>query len=261
MVKFSIIIPNYNKEPYIKECLDSVFKQKFKDYEVIFIDDASTDASLDIVKNYPVKILKTPHLQAGGARNLGLEVANGEYIVFLDSDDYLCENALENLDNLIIDEDIIILNYIKNENGNLTLKKEPYKTLKEIIANSTHLGVPTKCFKRNLIENLKFPIKQRFEDMVFTLEAMCKSEKIAILEEPFFVYRKVPNSNVTKEIDLETMLLIYKELLNIYPLCIKYPKYKNELLIRLKKDKLDKRLEIIETLVTTGENHFREYFK
>ena len=57
------------------------------------------------------------------------------------------------------------------------------------------------------------------------------------------------------------MLLIYKELLNIYPLCIKYPKYKNELLIRLKKDKLDKRLEIIETLVTTGENHFREYFK
>ena len=247
MVKFSIIIPNYNKEPYIKECLDSVFKQKFKDYEVIFIDDASTDASLDIVKNYPVKILKTPHLQAGGARNLGLEAANGEYIVFLD--------------NLIIDEDIIILNYIKNENGNLTLKKEPYKTLKEIIANSTHLGVPTKCFKRNLIENLKFPIKQRFEDMVFTLEAMCKSEKIAILEEPFFVYRKVPNSNVTKEIDLETMLLIYKELLNIYPLCIKYPKYKNELLIRLKKDKLDKRLEIIETLVTTGENHFREYFK
>ena len=243
MVKFSIIIPNYNKEPYIKECLDSVFKQTFKDYEVIFIDDASTDASLDIVKNYPVKILKTPHLQAGGARNLGLEVAIGEYIVFLDSDDYLCENALENLNNLIIDEDIIILNYIKNENGNLTLKKEPYKTLK------------------NLIENLKFPIKQRFEDMVFTLEAMCKSEKIAILEEPFFVYRKVPNSNVTKEIDLETMILIYKELLNIYPLCIKYPKYKDELLIRLKKDKLDKRLEIIETLVTTGENHFREYFK
>ena len=243
MVKFSIIIPNYNKEPYIKECLDSVFKQTFKDYEVIFIDDASTDASLDIVKNYPVKILKTPHLQAGGARNLGLEVAIGEYIVFLDSDDYLCENALENLNNLIIDEDIIILNYIKNENGNLTLKKEPYKTLKEII------------------ENLKFPIKQRFEDMVFTLEAMCKSEKIAILEEPFFVYRKVPNSNVTKEIDLETMILIYKELLNIYPLCIKYPKYKDELLIRLKKDKLDKRLEIIETLVTTGENHFREYFK
>lgn len=58
MVKFSIIIPNYNKEPYIKECLDSVFKQNFKDYEVIFIDDASTDNSLDIIKNYPVKILK-----------------------------------------------------------------------------------------------------------------------------------------------------------------------------------------------------------
>ena len=96
MYKYSVIIPNYNKEKYVKECLDSIFNQTLsKDmYEVIVIDDGSTDNSLDIIKNYDVKLLRTNRKRAGGARNVGIDAAQGEYIIFVDSDDYLYSNEV-----------------------------------------------------------------------------------------------------------------------------------------------------------------------
>ena len=103
-VMFSIIIPNYNEDKYIRECLESVFNQTYNNYEVIVVDDGSTDNSLDIIKDFNVKLYHSNGLHAGGARNLGLDNATGDYVVFLDSDDYFNNNnVLLELNNLIKD--------------------------------------------------------------------------------------------------------------------------------------------------------------
>lgn len=101
-VKVSVIIPVYNSEIYLKECLDSVVNQTLQNIEIICIDDGSTDASMDILHEYArkderFKILEQKHLGGGAARNLGLKEAAGEYFSFLDSDDYFELDMLEKI--------------------------------------------------------------------------------------------------------------------------------------------------------------------
>lgn len=260
-IKFSIIIPNYNKGPYIKECLNSVINQTYKNYEIIFIDDGSTDESLDVIKNYDLRLFKTKHLYAGGARNKGIDESTGDYIVFLDSDDYFTSNnVLEKLANLIKDEDIIFLNYTRNEFGDITFVENKITSLADTIENTKNLGCPTKCFKKELLDGIRFPLIPRYEDINFALEAMCKAKTYAVFNDSFFTYRKVKKSNTTTKIDGKTMLEILQELIKMYHLCIKYPKYKLNILNRIKHDKLDKRLEILNHLIETGENTFYDYF-
>lgn len=88
---FKIIIPNFNNEEWLDKCLSSVFNQTYKEFEVIVIDDMSTDHSIDIIKKYPVKLIQADHkVYNGGARNLGIRVKSKEpYTIFLDSDDWL----------------------------------------------------------------------------------------------------------------------------------------------------------------------------
>ena len=101
MPKFSIIIPVYNVEKYIKKCLDSVFTQTEKDYEVIVVNDGTKDNSMDIVKNYDVKIVNQKNQGLSEARNTRLKNAKGEYILFLDSDDYIEKDLLKELNKSI----------------------------------------------------------------------------------------------------------------------------------------------------------------
>ncbi len=97
MSKFSIIIPVYNVEKYLKMCLDSVFNQTYKDYEVIVVNDGSTDKSMDIVKDYNVKVNNIKHVSVSEARNIGVKKATGEYLIFLDSDDYWEKDLLKKI--------------------------------------------------------------------------------------------------------------------------------------------------------------------
>lgn len=259
--KYSIIVPNYNKAEYIEECINSILNQTYKNYEIIMIDDGSTDNSVEVINKFNINLLKTNRLQAGGARNLGLKQATGDYIIFLDSDDYLsCDDVLEKLTNIIVDEDIIFLNYSKNTYGDIKEVIEEKEDIAIKIENTKQLGCPTKCFKRSLLENISFPECKRYEDIIFTLEAMCKTEKYTYFEESFFTYRKVPNSNITSEIKEDVMIDIFEELFKIYKLCLKYPKYKLNLLNRIKKDKLSLRLDILNELIETGNNTFKDYF-
>lgn len=100
MVKVSVIIPVYNVEKYLEECLDSIVNQTLKEIEIICIDDGSTDKSLEILKNYAEKderiiILQEKNIGAGAARNAGLEIAKGKYLSFLDADDFFEKSMLE----------------------------------------------------------------------------------------------------------------------------------------------------------------------
>lgn len=99
MPKFSIVVPVYNVEPYIKKCLDSIFNQSFKDYEVIVVNDGTKDKSMDIVKKYDVKIINQENKGLSEARNAGVKKATGDYIIFIDSDDYIENNLLKEINN------------------------------------------------------------------------------------------------------------------------------------------------------------------
>lgn len=102
MPKISIVIPVYNVEKYLRKCFDSILNQTFQDFEIICVDDGSTDKSLEILQEYKRKddrfiILQQRHAGAGAARNHGIKLAEGKYIQFLDSDDYFEPNLLEEM--------------------------------------------------------------------------------------------------------------------------------------------------------------------
>lgn len=259
--RFSIIIPNYNKEEYVRETLESIFNQTYKNFEVIVVDDGSTDKSIEIIKEFDIKLFHTNRKRAGGARNVGIDNATGDYIIFLDSDDYFTDNiVLERLNNLINGEDMIFLNYTKDKFGEVMIIKEKKEDISVKIENTKNLGCPTKCFKRELLEGIRFPEAKRYEDINFALEAMCKATSFAYFEDSFFTYRKVPTSNTTTEITGDAMIDILEELVKMYRLCTKYPQYKLNILNRIKRDKLNTRLDILNHLIEFDENKFFDYF-
>lgn len=259
---FSIIVPNYNKGKYIADCINSILKQTYKNYEIIVIDDGSTDDSIKELERFNINPLKTNRLQAGGARNLGIENAKGDYVVFLDSDDYLSdEYVLEKLANTINGEDLIFLNYTKNKFGNIKEVQEEITDIATKIEITNNLGAPTKCFKRSLINDIRFPVNKRYEDINFTLGALCKAQSYTYFTHSFFTYRIVLNSNTSSEVTADVMVDILEELVKMYNLCLKYPQYKENILNRLKKEKINTRFEVLTKLLETGENTFKEYFK
>ena len=106
MVKVSVIIPVYNVEPYLKQCMDSVVGQTLKDIEIICVDDGSTDGSLDILREYAaednrIQIIEQKNAGAGAARNNGMRHATGKYLSFLDSDDFFEPRMLEKAYDLV----------------------------------------------------------------------------------------------------------------------------------------------------------------
>ena len=126
MAKISIIIPVYNSEKYIRRCLNSILNQTFQDFEIILIDDNSKDNSLKIVSEIEkthkdkIKILKNAkNVGAGASRNKGLKIASGEYITFIDSDDYIEKNTLKRMYESCVntDSDIARINMIKVFSG------------------------------------------------------------------------------------------------------------------------------------------------
>ena len=264
MLRFSIIIPNYNKEKYIKRCLDSIVTQTLNKskYEIILIDDGSTDNSLDIIKNYDVTLLHTDRLRAGGARNKGLDIATGEYIIFVDSDDYLSNSyALEQLDNKINGEDVIYLNFTKIDfDGSSKLMSHDKDSLNDKLAKSRFLGPPSKCFKNNILKDIRFIEKCSYEDVSFTLSALCKCKSEAYFEESFYNYIKVENSVTTETVQAKQMIDLIIQITSLYYLCEEYPEYKESLLYRIENDKLKERIDILNILIKTGENTFREHF-
>ena len=263
MLRFSIIIPNYNKEKYIDECINSILSQTIAKakYEIIFIDDGSSDSSLDVISKYEdVKILHTNRLLAGGARNAGIKQAKGEYLIFLDSDDYLCSNnVLEKLDGHIKGEDIIFLNFYRQTSEGTTLIEEVNKDIAYQAENIKTLGCPTKCFKNNIVT--LFDEKCYYEDVYFTLYAICNSKTYSYFTEPFFTYRYVSGSiTKSKEISCKKMTDVFIQISKLYYLCDLFPEYKESILKRIKKDRLKDRLDVLDTYFETGRNIFYDKF-
>lgn len=211
----SVIIPVYNSEKYLKECLDSVVNQSFKDFEVLLINDGSTDNSGQICDEYAAKdnrfrVFQKENGGVSSARNLGLENAKGEWIAFVDSDDKVEKDYLLDLKNGLINDKIgLVIHSFKKVNGdtvnNYKIENGIVKVdnLEELFEkrNINNFGYPvSKLFKKEIIKknNLKFPLELTIaEDISFLLNYIPKSNKINFQEKYNYNYLIRSNSLTT----------------------------------------------------------------
>lgn len=203
-LKVSVIIPVYEVEEYIRQCLESVINQTYKNIEIIIINDGTKDNSMQIVKEYSLdKRIKVINKENGGlssARNRGIEQATGDYIFFLDSDDWLALNTFEELIKLITDkEDIVVFDFYKFDESKQKIKRKTtsIKKLKNYIPNDKKYLISVyntescnKLYRTEFLKkfNIKFE-KMLYEDVYWKIETILQAKKIKITDKKYYFYR------------------------------------------------------------------------
>lgn len=207
--KISIIVPVYNAEKYLQSCIDSILNQTFLDFELLLIDDGSKDTSLEICDKYAKndKRVKTFHQKNQGVsatRNRGIEIAVGEYVCFVDSDDWIEVNFLEKLFEHSEFADLNILTGLAYDYPNKTICRNPNYSQKKylkkeiinlLIENNFFTigdgGSCSKLFRKNILanNNVKFiDNNAAYEDTLFTFEYLSKCEKVSIAKGSHYHY-------------------------------------------------------------------------
>lgn len=213
MAMVSVIIPVYNAEKYIEQCLDSLLRQTYPDFEIICVDDGSGDHSLEILRRYEKKdsrilILTQKNQYAGLARNVGMERAKGKYLLFLDADDFFCEDMLkqtvneaEKCQTEILVFDAYIYDDVRKEIKTETWEALSSKAFGEGIKSSAEIAdslylftTPSpwnKLFLREYIEKnaLRFQEIKRTNDLFFVFAALSCAERIGVLRQKLMYYR------------------------------------------------------------------------
>ncbi len=237
-MKVSVVVPVYNTEKYLRRCLDSLVNQTLKDIEIIVINDKSPDNSKLILDEYEKKFkskIKVFHNKTnkgiGYNRNLGIKKAAGEYIAFVDSDDWVNETMYEKMydkakkDNL----DLVICNFhkmLEKENDELEEIEPDYKLKyfedtvlkdKPELLLEVNLAPWNKLYKKELLSEVEFPEKLKYEDAIVVVKAMERAKKIGMVDEKLNYYL-VRNKSETTVMDkkvydiLEITKMIIKEL-------------------------------------------------
>jgi len=218
-VKFSIIVPMYNIENYIDRCLKSIIDQTYDNYEVIVVNDGSTDKSLEIASKYTSEILKVYTKENGGlsdARNFGLKYATGDYLWFIDGDDYIESNALEEIAKKLENKksDIVCFSYYsvigdKKEKfvDRILWGEEEYLPL--ISVNAWSKVYNKKFYLKN---NFKFTKGLIYEDLEIIPYILCKAKTISYVCIPLYNYVFRDNSIMNqKMVILEKQPITTKE--------------------------------------------------
>ena len=236
----SVIIPVYNVEEYLRECIDSVLSQTYENYEIILVDDGSTDNSGKICDEYAEKNNKITviHKENGGlsdARNTGLSLANGEYIYFLDSDDYIIPETFAELVSAIKKDnsDFVFFDAKSFEDENKSfnieqryVRKKKYETAKgeevltQLLNNKEyHSSVPLCFIKKELLEKekLNFINGIFYEDTIFTYKLFMLASSVSYCSKPLY-YRRYRNASImtTKKNKryFDSICRVYEEVLN-----------------------------------------------
>lgn len=218
----SVIIPVYNVENYLQECVDSVLTQTYEHFEIILVDDGSTDTSGQLCDTYSeadsrVNVLHQENRGLSEARNAGLSMAKGTYAYFLDSDDWILPNTLEVLINKaeIETSDVVFFDARSFEDGQPEkqiqqnyIRTGSYKTesgqavLKQLQENKEyHSAVPLLFIKKSLLDDigLRFEPGILYEDMIFTYALLCQAKRVAYINQPFYQRRYRSNSIMTSK--------------------------------------------------------------
>ena len=210
-MKYSVIIPVYNVEKYIDRCLKSIISQNYDDLEIIVIDNGSTDSSGSICDTYASEYsnISVYHIEnhgVGAARNFGLSKARGEFIYFVDSDDYLVGNLFADFaDKLVSDLDLVVFSYYNSFEEDLTEKSRTEKSLpfkgnydkdgfikifKELFLSDMLYTVWNKIYRREFLleNNLSFEQYEIGEDVRFNLNVYRNVNRIFLSQDSYYVY-------------------------------------------------------------------------
>lgn len=213
-MKVSVIIPIYNGEKYFADCIQSILDQSFTNIEIIVINDGSTDGSLSLIKRYAqndsrIVVINQKNKGVSAARNAGLSKARGDYIMFVDADDYIArKDALE----LLIDfakengnPDVLCFRRVGDTRG----RKAPsgYSKLNDsiigrMIVDETINTLWDKLYKKSIIKenSIKFPVGIRMaEDLLFNVQYFCEAKTIGFFDEELYYYREDNQESATKK--------------------------------------------------------------
>lgn len=242
----SVIIPVYNVENYLKQCVESVINQTYKKIEILLVDDGSTDNSGSICEQYKNKDprIKVIHKKNGGlsdARNTALDIASGDYVYFLDSDDYINLETFENSVELGIkyNADIVCSSlcgfygdFAKNTSNNNDFECEVYNRIEALehmfMDNNISHAACGKLYKKELFSEIRFPVGLLYEDYATTYYVLDKAQQVVYYNAQNYYYRQrigsIMNSKVTEKdmVLLDIADKVYNDFENKYPNLHKY---------------------------------------
>lgn len=246
-MRLSIVVPVYNVENYLAACLDSLIYPDIADYEIIVVNDGSTDNSLQIAESYAgrypelIRIISQENGGLGAARNTGIENARGEYIIFVDSDDTLAPNAVREMYGRM-DEgfDILVFGMRSVNSAGEEVNKIPSCEKEGVFNLSSYpeliLSTPSACNKIYRLSlftetNIRFPGRVWYEDMRTVPKLYLHAEKICTDERDWYVYLQRPGS-ITNNAHIEKNLQIIDaadDLIGYYKFQGQFEKYRAEL--------------------------------
>ena len=200
-MKVSIIVPIYNMEKTLSKCIDSLVHQTMKDIEIILINDGSSDNSLNIINSYTkdkrIKVINQENKGISVARNNGIKIASSKYLCFVDSDDYISLDMVEKLYNAVTSKNasICVCDYYTFDESNI----KEIKVGSDNLFGGTLLEHPNlikdidfapwnKIYKKELFDNIEFPVQTKYEDLETILKVFSKADKIVKLNEPLYYY-------------------------------------------------------------------------
>lgn len=240
MSKVSIIVPVYNTEKYLEKCLDTLVNQTLTEIEILIVNDGSTDNSIEIIKKYSDKypnLIRYFEKENGGlssARNYAIPYATGDYIGFVDSDDYVSLDTFEELYNLAKskDLDLVECNFIWEYSSK---SKEDvgfnYQNKSDFFLHGRVMSC-NKLFKSSIIKenNIEFPIGLRYEDIEFFYKVIPLIKNYELISKPFYHYMQRENSIINKQNKKTAdIFIILNNLLDFYKLNNIYEEYKEKL--------------------------------
>ncbi len=252
----SIIVPIYNAEKYIARCMDSIYAQTFQDFEIILVNDGSTDRSADICREFArndnrIRFINKENGGAGSARNAGLEIAQGEYVAFPDVDDWFESNMYDELYKVAVsgDYDVVFsgVNYYKQigdgevkydrkeirDNVSFMTKEDCRKNIMTFFPTTTIFDVPwNKLYKRSIItdNNVHFSDIRRCQDAMFNIDFFNHISSAVMVGKAYYNYmvntaadvqRKFPQNYIDITITYYTHLIDVLESWNVYSGAIK----------------------------------------
>lgn len=236
MCKISVIVPAYNVENYIDKSFKSLLAQTFQDFEIIAINDGSQDKTLEKMRVYEAKdtrirVIDKMNEGVGATRNLGLELACGDYIIFIDPDDYvhldllklLYEKAIETRANVVVcdyyecyenSKDQVLMK-VPIESTDLLVIQENKDLIFKMTPAPWNKLIRTDILKEH---EIKFPLEYRSEDLVFTLKLLAKCETLAVVHQPLYYYLANRMNNVSSANDERVLhtILALKEIIESY---------------------------------------------
>ena len=237
--KFDLILPVYNVSDYIERCINSILCQSYDNYNVIVVDDGSTDNSIDLVKKFHSKKINIYHKKNGGlsdARNFGVTKTTGDYIWFIDSDDYIREDALEKINKKLNESelDLLLINYYEDIDGKIKEVNNKFGGNNDLSDILVYPSAWSKIFKRDyyLKNKYSFPKGKIYEDLAITPFIIANCKKYDLLKENLYYYvirkNSIMHSSVFKE-NRDDKFWVIEHLLSLFKKNNIYDKYKEEL--------------------------------